>query len=141
MDIEHIYDFLVEMHGCKRSELTPDCDLRKDLGIDGDDFSELIESFAKRYQVEMNSYRWYFHHREEGWNLGALFFKPPYEQVETIGICPQLLLNAAQTKMWPISYPSHQLKEGRPDIKFNTFLFISIFVVGSLIWFLFKHGA
>ncbi|MGI2142630.1 hypothetical protein [Shewanella baltica] len=73
--------------------------------------------------------------------MGALFFKPPYEQVETIGICPQTLLKAAQTKMWPISYPSHPLKAGRPDITFNIFLFISIFVVGGLTWFLFKHGA
>ncbi len=141
MDIEHIYDFLIEVQGCKRSELTPECDFRKDLGIDGDDFSELIESFAKRYQVNMNSYRWYFHHREEGWNLGALFFKPPYEQVETIGICPQTLLKAAQTKMWPISYPGHRFKAGRRDITFNIFLFIIIFIVGGLIWFLFKYGA
>ena len=140
MDIDQIYNFLIEKQGVKRSELSPESDFRKDLGIEGDDFSELIESFAERYQVNMDSYLWYFHHREEGWNLGALFFKPPNEQVETIGICPQTLLEAAQSKKWPISYPSHQLIESRPDITFNKVLFVSIFVIGGLTWFLSKLG-
>lgn len=140
MDIEQIYNFLIEKQGVKRSALFPECDFTQDLGIEGDDFSELIESFAVKYQVNMDSYLWYFHHREEGWNLGALFFKPPYQQVQTIGICPQTLLDAAQSKMWPISYPSHQLTKGRPDLTFNKFLFICSFIFGCLIWFFSNVG-
>lgn len=142
MDIEQIYNFLIEERGVKRSELSHESDLSNDLGIEGDDFSGLIESFAERYQVNMDSYLWYFHHREDGWNLGALFFKPPYEQVKTIGICPQTLLEAAQSKKWPISYPNHQLTEGRPDITFNKVLIFSVFVfvVGGLTWFLSKDS-
>ena len=141
MDIEQIYKFLIEEQGVKRSKLSPDSDVRNDLGVEGDDFSELIESFAEKYHVNMDSYRWYFHHGEEGWNIGALFFKPPYDQVETIGICPQILLDAAKSRKWPIRYPEHQLTEGRPDITFNKVFLVGIVIFGGAIWLLNKFSA
>ncbi|WP_261843274.1 DUF1493 family protein [Aliamphritea ceti] len=134
MDIEKIYEFLIEEQGIKRSKLSPCCDLRNDLGIEGDYFSELIESFAEKHQVNMNYYRWYFHHGEEDWSIGALFFVPPYDQVKTIGISPQILLDAARSKKWPISYPKHQMTKGRPDITFNMVFLVSIVLVGGVVW-------
>ncbi|WP_221076281.1 hypothetical protein [Agarivorans aestuarii] len=46
MNIEEIYEFLVEEKAVKRSKLHQESDLVDDLGIEGDDFSETIELFA-----------------------------------------------------------------------------------------------
>lgn len=141
MDIEAIYLFLEEVQGVKRSKLSPSSDFLNDLGIDGDDFSELMESFAEKYEVDMSSYRWYFHHGEEGWNMGAIFFKPPYEQVETISVKPLTLLEAAQQKMWPICYPPHELRKGRPDITLNIVFLLIAGVLGVSLWLSNKFSA
>ena len=78
MNIEEIYEFLAREEALKSSKLHLESDFVDELGIEGDDFSETIDLFAEKYEVDMSGYRWYFHHCEEGWNLGALFFKPPY---------------------------------------------------------------
>ncbi|MGY5451058.1 DUF1493 family protein [Agarivorans sp. MS3-6] len=140
MDIEEIYTFLVEEEAIKRSSLHPDSDLVKDLGIEGDDLSETIELFAEKFGVEMSEYRWYFHHREEGWNFGALFFKPPYAQVDRINVTPNILLAAASTKIWPISYPAHQMGEGRPDLMCNNIIIGGLGLIGLLLWVSEKFG-
>lgn len=134
MNIEEIYEFLEQEEAVKRSKLHPDSDFVDELGIEGDDFSETINLFAEKYEVDMSEYRWYFHHGEEGWNLGALFFKPPYAQVKRIRVTPGLLLEAARTKVWPISYPQHQIREGRPDITFNKILFGGVGIFGLVLW-------
>ncbi|MBN3562051.1 DUF1493 family protein [Aliamphritea spongicola] len=134
MDIEEIYIFLIEESGVRKSQLSPEVDLRYDLGIEADDFADLIDSFSEKYCVNMEVYLWYFHHGEEGWNLGALFFKPPYEQVITIKVTPQMLLESALLKKWPINYPEHHLTKGRPDITFNQVFLLGIVMAGGLIW-------
>lgn len=116
-DLEAIYAVIQEVCGVRRAKLTPSADLESDLGITGDDFSELIEQFAERFKVDMNAYRWYFHHGDEvTFNPGALFFKPPFRQVEHIPVTPALLLSAANSGAWPIEYPTHQLHQRRYDI-------------------------
>ncbi|MCQ3829370.1 DUF1493 family protein [Microbulbifer elongatus] len=141
MKIEEIYNFLVEEQALKLEAIHPQSDLNTDLGVEGDDFSELIESFAEKYEVDMASYRWYFHHCEEGWNLGALIFKPPYMQVQRISVTPDILLQAAKSRVWPIQYPTHQLSEGRPDIFINKVILIGAAALAALMWFSRTSGA
>lgn len=43
-----------------------DVDLFDGLGVVGDDCFEFITAFAKRFDVDMAGYLWYFHHGEEG---------------------------------------------------------------------------
>jgi hypothetical protein len=140
MNIEEIYEFLAREEAVKSSKLHLESDFVDELGIEGDDFSETIDLFAEKYEVDMSGYRWYFHHCEEGWNLGALFFKPPYAQVQRIPVTPSLLLEAARTKVWPISYPEHQIREGRPDITLNKILFGGVGILGILLWVFPKLG-
>ncbi|MDO6422800.1 DUF1493 family protein [Saccharophagus degradans] len=140
INIEEIYAFLAEVGAVKKSKFHPESDFVKELGIEGDDFSEIIECFAEKYGVDMRKYRWYFHHGEEGWNLGALFIKPPYAQVQRIAVTPSILLQAAMTKKWPLSYPEHKITEGRPDITLNNILFVSPVVIGILVWADYKFG-
>jgi len=132
MDIEEIYNFLMESQGIKRNKLAPSVDLCYDLGIEGDDFFDLEEEFMNKYGVDMNSYRWYFHHGEEGWNIGAYFSPAPYQQVEHIPVTPKMLLEAAENKAWPIEYPPHSIKERDTEMAINkaiVFLLISFVVV------------
>ena len=129
MEIEAIYKFIAMSEGIDVEKIHSDSDLNSELGIDGDDFSELVEKFEMEFGVRMDSYLWYFHHGEEGRSIGSLFFKPPFERVERIPVTPKILLQAAMTKEWPISYPEHQLPERRYDVLIN-----QLIVLGVLLW-------
>ncbi|WP_373386903.1 DUF1493 family protein [Pseudomonas alcaligenes] len=138
MDIEEIYNFLEKSKGVSKDKLTPKADLCYDLGIDGDDFFELMEDFSSRYNVSMNNYCWYFHHKEEGLNFGALFSPAPYQQVNRIPITPEILLLAATNKTWPIIYPEHKISSRRTESLINKMLitillgFVAICIVSEL---------
>lgn len=135
MGIEDIYSFLIEFQGIKRDELSPTVDLCNDLGIEGDDFFELEEEFEERFAVDMSSYRWYFHHGEEGWSIGALFSQSPYQQVKHIPVTPEILLEAAKTSIWPINYPQHKIRSRAIEIGINYFVLLLLvaLVVASLV--------
>lgn len=133
MSIEEIFSFLIEQQRMESSKLKLDSDLYLDLGIDGDDFFELMEVFSEKFSVDLSNYLWYFHHGEEGWNFGALFFPPPNAQVPHIPVTPQSLCEAANKHSWPVVYPEHKLRERRLDIDFNKYFFIGIAFVGVLI--------
>ena len=94
-----------------------------DSGCVGDDFHELIERFSDRYHVDMNAYLWYFHGDEEGFNIGGLFYKPPYDQVKRIPVTPALLAEISGVGRWNIEYPDHVISSKRPDIIFNKIFF------------------
>jgi len=116
-ELREIYAFLSKVSGASEARLTPSVDLEHGLGITGDDFFELAEQFSGEFHVDMSTYRWYFHHGEEvTFNPGALFFKPPNRQVSHIAVTPLLLLEAANSGRWPVSYPKHRLTTRRYDI-------------------------
>ena len=132
MDIEEIYNFLEKSQGVSKSKLSPKADLCSDLGIDGDDFFELVEDFSSKYNVSMSTYCWYFHHKEEGFNIGALFSPAPYQQVERIPITPEVLLLAAKEKAWPISYPEHKINSRRTESLINKIFIITLLGFAAL---------
>lgn len=97
----------------------------EDLGVEGDDFFELEHAFAEHFKVDMSSYRWYFHHAEEGIaGLGALFFPPPNQRVRHIPVTINLLLESANAGRWALTYPAHQLPARRYDLVINLFVLI-----------------
>ncbi len=99
-------------------------------GTVGDDFHELIESFAKTYCVDMTNYIWYFHADEEGgWNsISGLFFAPPYKKVKRIPVTPALLADFATKGKWDINYPQHKVPKKRYDILINQIAFAGVIV-------------
>ena len=125
--LENIIDLIVEKTGCSKSEISEQSDLLNDLGCCGDDFFELIDKFAKRFNVDMTAYLWYFHNEEEGHanSIGRIFFKAPYEKVKHIPVTPQILLESANIGKWIINYPVHNLPKRRYDIMVNMFLVIA----------------
>jgi acyl carrier protein len=129
-----IYKFLSGYLNIKENELNQDSDIYKEFGIDGDDFSELIISFSEKFNVDLSEFLWYFHYREEGFNIGAIFIKPPYERVERIAITPRLLLKQANAGKWSIEYPKHTLPKKRYDIIISWLFFVILILLSLIGW-------
>lgn len=137
-----IYALLERTCGVRPSELSPDSDLERDLHITGDDFFELMDIFAKEFEVNLQEYRWYFHHAEEvTFNPGALLFKPPYRQVRHIPVTPSVLHEAAQAGRWTLSYPEHTLAKRRYDILATYGMFAVLGVAVAVVLLRGKGGA
>jgi len=109
-------------------------DLFMRLGIDGDDAFQFAETFAERFEVEMSAYRWYFHHGEEGFNFGSLIIRGPYQRVTRIPVSVETLVDAVETKRWPIAYPPHQLPSRRCDVAIMIAAFAAIPIVVLAVW-------
>lgn len=107
-------------------------DLFDQFGIAGDDASEFMEAFAARFDVPGEHYRWYFHHEEEGWNFGALFFAPLNRRVDRIPITPNILVRAVEDGQWPLQYPPHALPKVRWDIRINRSILLVPLALGAL---------
>jgi len=68
MDIFGIFKILIDMVKLEKllqfvrdetwTDVFEDSDIERDLGCTGDDFSELMEKYALRYSVNMDSYLW-----------------------------------------------------------------------------------
>lgn len=117
-----ITNFVIDKTGCEENEVTPNCDIEKNLGCWGDDFDELIDEYSKKFNVDMTSYLWYFHTNEEGQSIGGIFFKAPYERVTRIPVTPAILLDYANHGKWLMTYPEHYLPRRRYDILINQIL-------------------
>jgi hypothetical protein len=122
-----IIDFVKNCTGLEN--ITNETDIFAD-GIVGDDFHELIDSFAKNYSVDMTNYLWYFHADEEGsWNsIGGVFFTPPYKEVKRIPVTPALLTDYAIKGKWDLCYPQHKISKRRYDIYINKIVFVGLMV-------------
>ena len=122
-----IIDFVKKQTGSE--SITSDTDIFAN-GTVGDDFHELIESYARTYSVDMANYLWYFHADEEGgWNsIGGLFFTPPYKKVKRIPVTPALLTEFATKAKWHINYPLHKFPKRRYDILINQIVFAGVVV-------------
>lgn len=122
-----IIALIVDKVGADEKIIADDTDINRGLGCTGDDFHELMEEFQKKFNVDMSSYRWYFHTEEEGsGGIGSWFFRPPNERVEHIPVTVAVLVQAAETGHWPILYPPHELPKHRWDITINGALFLAV---------------
>lgn len=67
---EQIFDLIVD-----RMDIQPERFNSSDIflgnGMHGDDAFDFIEEFATKFSVNLDDYRWYFHHGEEGLNWGG----------------------------------------------------------------------
>lgn len=122
---ERIIRLITHQIGVREAEVLDDADINRDLGCSGDDFSELMEAFAKEFQVDITGYSWYFHTEEEGGNwIGGSFFAPPNERVQHIPVTLNVLLDSAKTGKWMVVYPEHQLPKRRYDLLINLLLVV-----------------
>jgi hypothetical protein len=131
--IEEIIALVSKKSGASVDEIKPDSDIFHDIGLVGDDFHELIEEYAKKYSVNMESYLWYFHADEEGRSFGGEFFAPPYRLVKRIPVTPIMLVEFANKGKWDISYPEHTLPKRRNDLLINRIM-LYLFIVGVIVY-------
>jgi Protein of unknown function (DUF1493) len=110
-----------------------DEDLFARFGIDGDDAGDFMDSFAARFEVDIANYRWYFHHGEEGLNIAGLFFAPPNGRVKNIPITTATLLEAIQSRRWPLDYPAHKLPKVRWDVWLNLSVILLLFAFVAIV--------
>lgn len=128
--IEEIKRFIVDKTGCEYDEVKADADIDHDLGCTGDDFHELINEYSDKFNVNMESYLWYFHTYDEGHSnsIGRIFFKKPYERVKHIAVTPNVLLESACAGKWTIEYPELELPNRRYDILINQVVVV-VFII------------
>ena len=72
--------------------------LVEDVGLDGDDFEELIERFGEQFSVDMGGYRWYHHHGPEGCNPLWLFVRPWWWRKTSTPVSVAVLVESARQK-------------------------------------------
>jgi acyl carrier protein len=102
-----VQKFLGQELGTDEAQLSPDISLLDDLGVDGDQFDELMGEFAERFGVDMSGYLWYFHHgADDGPDPADLFFRP--QSYDQITVTPRLLLESANAGRWLVEYPPHR---------------------------------
>ena len=124
--VQEIIEFLETQVG--RDQIQTDTDIFLDLGVVGDDFHDMIELYAKQYNVDMTKYLWYFHTDEEGQNFGGSFSRPPNERVKRIPVTPNMLTEFANKGVWEIDYPEHTLPKRRYDLIINTNILVCTLV-------------
>lgn len=125
--LNEVYNFLEDYIGVY--EYADDVDICDDLGIDGDDFDELIYNFSKDYKIDVSEYLWYFHCSEEGFSIGSLFYKSPDRRVKRIPITPLLLAECLSRKEWIVKYPQHDLPKYRYDIWIGNGVLIILLII------------
>jgi hypothetical protein len=114
--------------------LADDADVFDYLGVEGDDAFEFMYAFAETFEVNIDAYRWYFHHGEEGlFNIGGIFCRPPYARVARIPITPNIFTEAITTKRWPLKYPEHHLPKYRYDMLVNQ-SFVALTMIPPVLW-------
>ena len=132
---KEIFNFLSKELMISEKKLNINSDLSKDFGVDGDDFSELIDVFSEKFNVDVSNFLWYFHFKEEGLNIGSIFVKSPDERVNRIAITPTILLESANTGKWSVKYPNHTLPKRRYDIIINLLLLCIFILLNLLYWY------
>ena len=135
-ETKDIIDFVRSETGY-HEDMTDNTTLQDDIGIWGDDVFELLENYAERFSVDMSSFLWYFHTREEGRNLGGLFFKEPNERVEQIPITVAMLCDFANTGIWSVVYPDHHIPKRRIDLLISSIIFLTVVIVW-VVWIIAK---
>ncbi len=133
--IADIYKLIESECGIELDKLNSNSDLMGDLGIYGDDFDELMLAYAKKFDVNLDSYLWYFHSCEEVGSPFTFIFPPPNKRVKRIVITPELLSKYANLKKWAVKYPEHSLPKYRWDIISLKIFFVLCALLGVFLAF------
>ena len=125
---DDIAEFVAKFTATRRDAQTEATSLQDDIGVYGDDLTDLMESYSKKFGVNIESFCWYFHTGEEN-NFGGLFFRPPNARVQEIPITLGMLLESAIAGKWLVSYPEHPPFPRRWDLRINWGCLVAIGVL------------
>ncbi len=107
---DEVIDFLSRRQAVPRERLTLETHLREDLGMEGDDASEFLEDFSKRFGVDFSEFNFDRHFGPEvAFNPVLLFigfvFKRPSRLHPDLGKYPitvKHLILIAENKHWSL---------------------------------------
>jgi hypothetical protein len=87
------------------SQLRPETDLFQDLGVDGDDAVDLLRRLREEFDANLDALQFDRHFGPDGFNPLALVI-PSWRRWkrERIPVTIADIVEAAQTKHWPIRY-------------------------------------
>mgnify|MGYP001458553579 CR=1 FL=1 len=108
---DRLITMIMDKVGAKRDEIANCTDIEKDLGCTGDDYFELMEDYAKEFNVDMSDFRWYFHTHDEAMaTVAAIEGLSPSVQVERIPVSLEVLVEMVKLGRWSMAYPDHTLQ-------------------------------
>ena len=131
--VEDIINFLEDAWGDAKT-MHPESDIFNELGIDGDDTDDIIHGYAKKFNVDMSGYLWYFHSGDEA-TAGNPFKSFPFGRLGgRIPITPQMLADFANKGFWDVDYPNHEFpfKESTAT---NVARYVMLALIGGLVLF------
>ncbi|MCX7300816.1 MAG: hypothetical protein NTX73_10660 [Rhodobacterales bacterium] len=106
-----ILDLVSQIRGKLPSE-AEEQDLFGLFGIDGHDACELLEVIEARAGVQLEGYYWYFHqHDEPPMGRRVVPVAVDGKVLPMVPVSVDTLLAAAQTGVWPITYPPHRVHD------------------------------
>lgn len=100
---------IADMHGCAPGNRDTTTALQDDLQLYGDDIHDLVDELAKRFGVDISSYRWYHHTGPEGFNPLSVIFRPWWHDASRIPIRVTDLVRSAQNGAWDFDYPDEKI--------------------------------
>jgi hypothetical protein len=96
-------------------DVPAETDLVYDAGICGDDLWELVDEFARRFDVRMDGFRWYHHSAPEGCNPLWLLFKPWWARKTRVPIRLSDLVMSARSGEWGVQYPESEAEPAETE--------------------------
>lgn len=97
--VERVRQLVADETGAHRDEITLDTRLSDDLGVAGDDGCELMEAFAREFQVDMTGVDLFGHFGHEGWGVPGCAYA-------TMGLVPVVVLVMSRVESPWVLVPS-----------------------------------
>ena len=112
--LQEVIHLVAEQTGVSPSRITASTRIGEDLGVDGDDASDLLTAFASRFHVDLAGFEFARHFGPEaGWSpfyaLYCLFTGRGRLEPVTV----EQLADAAQRGAWSYAAYNHALSLGR----------------------------
>ncbi len=106
-----VFDFIFDKTRVNRKRILLDAQLRRDIGVDGDDADDLMCDFAKQFNVDMTGFDFDAHFGPEGLGcLPIIFFRSLRHKLRgepppsSVPITIRDLIVAAESHKWPLHY-------------------------------------
>jgi hypothetical protein len=96
-------EFIARQTGVEPHRLAPSTEIRKDIGVEGDDAEELMDQVRQEFDVDMRDFQLSKHFGPEApfsliWYLFTLIFEPQLLKFTPITIAD--LVQSARQKRW-----------------------------------------
>ncbi|MEJ2591182.1 MAG: DUF1493 family protein [Candidatus Thiodiazotropha sp.] len=101
-----VIEFIAAESGTRKDQVGLNSTLLGDLGIDGDDARELLESFSERFGVDVSEFEWQWHFRNEPCIKGIIYlfrklrYRDEHLAAKKEPVTVAQIMNACEKKMW-----------------------------------------